>query len=87
MGIEDVETLKHIFSGSNIFALITRYMSPFRHCLFIKAYLRQWNEDKKLNTDTFVLGNYTQALEILEQKTAVLKSLEYQGITADNIKQ
>ena len=87
MGIEDVETLERVFSGSNILAPITRYMSPFRRRLFIEAYLRQWDEDKKLNTGTFILGNYTQALEILEQETAVIKSLEYQGITNDDIKQ
>ena len=86
MGIEDVETLERVFSGSNILAPITCYMSPFRRRLFIEAYLRQWDEDKKLNTGTFILGNYTQALEILEQETAVLKSLEYQGITHDDIK-
>ena len=87
MGIEDVETLERVFSGSNALAPITRYMSPFRRRLFIEAYLRQWDEDKKLNTGTFILGNYTQALEIVEQETAALKSLEDQGITVDDIKQ
>lgn len=87
ISIKDVETLKYVFSGMNILAPIVRYMSPFRCHLYIEAYLCQLDEDKYLNIGTFILSNYTQASEILEQETAVLKSLEYQGITAASIKE
>ncbi|KIP01438.1 hypothetical protein PHLGIDRAFT_38684, partial [Phlebiopsis gigantea 11061_1 CR5-6] len=48
MGIEDVETLERVFSGSNALAPIIRYMSAYRRRLYIEAYFRQWDEDKSL---------------------------------------
>ncbi|KIP01279.1 hypothetical protein PHLGIDRAFT_123493 [Phlebiopsis gigantea 11061_1 CR5-6] len=84
-GIKDVETLEKDFSGSNAPASITCYMSAYRRHLYIEAYFRQWEEDKYLNTSTFSLNNYVKALDVIEQETAIIKSLKYQNLTAANI--
>ncbi|KAI0346613.1 hypothetical protein BDW22DRAFT_1462444 [Trametopsis cervina] len=72
-GLEDLETMERIFSASNQLASVTRYASPYRRRLFMEAYFRQWDEDKTLNTGTFILSNYKQALEILEHDGEVLR--------------
>lgn len=71
--LEDLETLKRIFSTTNQLATITRYASPFRRCLYIEAFLKQWDEDKYLNTGTFILNNYKQAIQIIQRNTTALQ--------------
>lgn len=85
MGIEDVESLERVFGGLNQLAPIVRYSSAYRRRLWIETYFKQWDEDKDINTGTFLLNNYTQALEIIDQETAALHSLEYEGITMEEI--
>ncbi|KAI0683926.1 hypothetical protein BC835DRAFT_1294591 [Cytidiella melzeri] len=81
-GLEDLETMERIFSASNQLASVTRYASPYRRRLFIEAYFRQWDEDKSLNTGTFILSNYRQALEVIEHDGEVLReAMESLGIT------
>ncbi|KAI0684138.1 hypothetical protein BC835DRAFT_1293887 [Cytidiella melzeri] len=85
-GLEDLETMERIFSASNQLASVTRYASPYRRRLFIEAYFRQWDEDKSLNTGTFILSNYRQALEIVEHDAEVLReAMESLGITEANM--
>ncbi|KAI0699449.1 hypothetical protein BC835DRAFT_1405155 [Cytidiella melzeri] len=81
-GLEDLETMERIFSASNQLASVTRYASPYQRRLFIEAYFRQWDEDKSLNTGTFILSNYRQALEVIEHDGEVLReAMESLGIT------
>lgn len=87
MGIEDVETLERVFSGSNHLAPVVRYMSAYRRRLYIEAYLKQWDEDKLVNTGIFILNNYTQSLDIIAQETAALASLKFQGISEEELAQ
>ncbi|KAI0689796.1 hypothetical protein BC835DRAFT_1437947 [Cytidiella melzeri] len=72
-GLEDLETMEQIFSAPNQLASVTRYASPYRQRLFIEAYFRQWDEDKSLNTGTFILSNYRQALAVIEHNSEVLR--------------
>lgn len=65
--LEDLETMERLFSITNALASITRYASAYRRRLFIKAYLTQIDEDKHLNSGTFMLNNYKQALDILDR--------------------
>ncbi|KAK7678110.1 hypothetical protein QCA50_018903 [Cerrena zonata] len=58
VGLEDFETLEHIFSLSNQLTTITHYASRYRHRLLIDSYFCQWDEDKYLNLGTFILNNY-----------------------------
>ncbi len=64
-GLEDFETLERIFSASNQLASVTRYATPFRRHQLIDDYFRQWDAEKYANTGTFLLNNYTQALDII----------------------
>lgn len=85
MGIEDVESLERVFGGSNQLAPIVWYSSAYRRRLFIETYFKQWDEDKDINVGTFLLNNYMQALEIIEQEPKALASLEYEGITLEEV--
>lgn len=88
MGIEDVETLERVFSGSNALASVTRFASAYRRRLLIETYFKQWDEDKYLNTGVFLLNNYMQALEIIEQNTsAVEQAMREFGVTADTLEE
>ena len=73
MGLEDFETMERIFSFSNALASIVRYASPYRRRIFIDFFLRQWDDDKYLNSGTFILNNYTQALKILDEDVRALE--------------
>lgn len=50
-------------------------MSAYRRRLYIEAYFQQWDEDKYLNTGTFILNNYRQALGILEHDAHALREV------------
>ncbi|KAI0338442.1 hypothetical protein BDW22DRAFT_1337893, partial [Trametopsis cervina] len=72
-GLEDLETMERIFAQTNMLASVTRYASPYRRRLFIEAYLRQLDEDKYLNSGTFILNNYKQAIDIIENDGTALE--------------
>ncbi|KAI0072741.1 hypothetical protein K474DRAFT_1604536 [Panus rudis PR-1116 ss-1] len=76
IGLEDLETLERIFSASNNLASITRYASPYRRRQMIHFYFRQWDEEKYLNTGSFILNNYVQALAVLETDRDALATLK-----------
>jgi len=65
MGIEDLETLKRIFSSSNQLASVIRYASAFRRRVFIDMFFKQWDEEKYQNLGTMLYNNYVQALDII----------------------
>ena len=46
MGLEDLEGMEHIFSGSNQLASVVRYASAYHRRQFIDLYLQQWDADK-----------------------------------------
>ncbi|KAH9846929.1 hypothetical protein C2E23DRAFT_872057 [Lenzites betulinus] len=84
-GIEDLGTMERVFSASNQLASVVRYASRYHRHALIDMYFKQWDEDKYLNIGTMLLGNYRQALKILEEDTkAVEDALEVlQCSTAD----
>ncbi|KAF9490629.1 hypothetical protein BDN71DRAFT_1511118 [Pleurotus eryngii] len=73
MGLEDLETLEHVFSLSNQLAAVVCYSSAFQRRLAINAFFQQWDEDKYLNLGTMILNNYKQALWILNEESIVLE--------------
>ncbi|GBE88964.1 hypothetical protein SCP_1403720 [Sparassis crispa] len=73
MGLEDLETMERIFSGSNNLALITRYASAFRHHVFIDTYFQQWDTKKYTNLSMMLYNNYVQALKIINAETPALE--------------
>ncbi|KAI0083028.1 hypothetical protein BDY19DRAFT_987985 [Irpex rosettiformis] len=85
-GLEDLETMERIFSITNGLASVTRYASPYRRRLFIEAFLRQIDEDKYLNTGTFILNNYKQALSIVHDDASRLaEAMDSLGITEEDL--
>lgn len=73
IGLDDLETMERIFSGSNALAALLRFASAYPRGLFITTYFGQWDEDKYANLGTFILNNYLQALEILDRDPAALE--------------
>ncbi|KIJ27532.1 hypothetical protein M422DRAFT_190911 [Sphaerobolus stellatus SS14] len=76
-GLEDGEVCERIFSQSNKIARCTRHATRYHRRQFIDMYFRQWDLDKYENLATFMLKNYQQALETIEDMTiriAVLTS-------------
>jgi hypothetical protein len=73
MGLEDLETLERVFSASNILAGVTRYMSKYRRRVFIDLFFQQWDADKYENLGKMLLGNYRQALQIIEDEEPALE--------------
>ena len=86
MGIEDAEGLERVFSGSNKLAPIIRYASPYRRMLLIEEYFKQWDAEKYANLGSFLLNNYVQALETVEQESAALaQAAAEQGVTEERM--
>lgn len=86
VGLEDFETLERIFSASNALASIIRFASPYRRRLLIDAFFRQWDTDKYANLGTFILHNYVQALDTLENDTrALAESMQSYNVSHEDM--
>ncbi|KDR81011.1 hypothetical protein GALMADRAFT_241624 [Galerina marginata CBS 339.88] len=73
MGLEDLEGMERIFSGSNQLANVLRYATAYRRRLLIDLYVRQWDEDKYENLGIFIFNNYVQALKIIKEDSYALE--------------
>ncbi|KAH9920365.1 uncharacterized protein B0H18DRAFT_881127 [Fomitopsis serialis] len=88
MGIEDLETLEHVFSASNQLASITRYSSPYHRRLAIEQYFQQWDAEKYANLSVMIYNNYVQALNIIETDTLALnEAMSSMHVTVDMLRQ
>ena len=87
LGLEDLETLERIFSGSNTLASITRYTSRYRRHALTALYFRQWDHEKYSNIAQMLYNNYVQALNIVETQQAALDdALGELGITISDLR-
>ena len=85
-GIEDAETMERGFSGSNAVAAITRFASIFRRQLAIETYFKHADEEKYMHSGRFILDNYAQALDIIDDDTPLVDAaLVSLGIKEDEI--
>ncbi|KAI0059962.1 hypothetical protein BV25DRAFT_1918089 [Artomyces pyxidatus] len=75
-GLEDIETCERVFSSFNGLAVITRYAAPFHRHQAIDMYARQWDEDKYQELGTFLLGNYRQIQQILDEMPDAIAELQ-----------
>ena len=73
MGLEDLETMERIFSASNQLASVTRYASPYRRRVLIAMFFEQWDAEKYSNIGLMLYNNYRQALQIIDEKTPMLR--------------
>jgi hypothetical protein len=86
MGLEDLETMEHIFSASNEVAGVTRYATAFWRRLFIDMHFQQWDDEKYRNLATMILNNYRQALKIIDEDQAILdETLNARNISAEDL--
>ena len=65
LGLEDLETLEHIFRTSNTIAAVMCYSTAFHHHVYIDQFCQQWDDDKYLNLTNMIYGNYHQPLDII----------------------
>ena len=68
MGLENLEEMDQIFSGSNQLASVVWYASAYCHQQLINLYLQQWDADKYENLVTWLYNNYVQATKIITKK-------------------
>ena len=54
MGLEDLETLKWVFSSSNALVVVTQYASAYWQWMYIEMHFKQWDEDKYSNLATML---------------------------------
>jgi Kyakuja-Dileera-Zisupton transposase len=73
MGLEDLDGMERIFSGSNQLASVVRYASAYCRRQFINLYLQQWDADKYENLVTWLYNNYVQATKIIDEETLALE--------------
>ncbi|KAI0712638.1 hypothetical protein C8Q76DRAFT_769169 [Earliella scabrosa] len=73
MGLEDLETMERIFSNSNQLASVIRYASPYRRRALIALFFEHWDEERHASLAQMLYNNYRQALEIITDKTPVLR--------------
>ncbi|OSD07636.1 hypothetical protein PYCCODRAFT_1359298 [Trametes coccinea BRFM310] len=73
MGLEDLEVLERIFSGSNHLAPVVRYASRYRRWVLIDQYFQQWDQEKYANIGLMLFNNLSQALDIVRTQSPVLE--------------
>ncbi|KAI0739797.1 hypothetical protein C8Q80DRAFT_1222084 [Daedaleopsis nitida] len=86
IGIEDLETMERIFSGSNKLAPVTRYASAYCRHLLIDLYYRQWDHEKYSNIGLMLHNNYRQALDIIKQAPVLETMLNELGMTLEQMR-
>lgn len=86
MGLEDLETLECIFSGSNHLMTVTCYATAYRLLLLIDEYFKDWDEEKYANLSQFIYNNFQQAYMVIQDNTSPLRqSMASLNITNDNL--
>jgi len=73
MGLEDLEGMERIFSGSNQLASVTRYSTAYRRRVIIDQYFQNWDAEKYRNLGQWLYSNYVQALKILKEESYALE--------------
>lgn len=72
IGLEDLETLERVFSGSNNLAAITRYATPYHRHVFIAEYFQHWDDQKYANLSQYIYDNLVQAADVIDSESVPL---------------
>ncbi|KAI1782950.1 hypothetical protein LXA43DRAFT_904545, partial [Ganoderma leucocontextum] len=87
MGLEDFETMEHIFSLSNQLAGVIRYTSAYRRRALIQMYFQRWDEERYQSLGKFIYDNFIQAREIIDTKEPLVQeSLLALSLTVEDLK-
>ncbi|KAG2343823.1 hypothetical protein BDR05DRAFT_999730 [Suillus weaverae] len=76
LGLEDLETCKHIFASSNSAAILIQHVSYFHWMQFLDLHFDQWDMDQYSDLGAFLYNNYVQALQIIETNTPILEEFK-----------
>lgn len=66
VGLEDFETCERVFSESNDVARTIRFVTYYHWRQFIDMHFRHWDDVKYAELSKFIVGNYSQALQLIE---------------------
>ncbi|KAK7451705.1 hypothetical protein VKT23_012384 [Stygiomarasmius scandens] len=87
MGLQDLETMEHLFSASNQLATITRYATAYRRRVLIDIFCQQWDQEKYQNLATMLHNDYVQALSTIEKDGQELaEGLRVLNLTEEDLK-
>ncbi|OCH84197.1 hypothetical protein OBBRIDRAFT_742013 [Obba rivulosa] len=75
VGKEDFEGCKRCFSEFNALASGTRLASAFHRHQAIEQFFGFWSEQKHIESGSFILNNYKQALKIIKNDGEILSAL------------
>ncbi|KAG1851168.1 hypothetical protein F4604DRAFT_1934181 [Suillus subluteus] len=85
-GLEDLETMERVFSSTNASARIIRYATRYHWKQALNMQFSQWDMDKYQELSKFLLNNYRQALNTInEYSPVVTKMTQSLGIDEDTI--
>ncbi|KAG1870301.1 hypothetical protein F4604DRAFT_1881242 [Suillus subluteus] len=85
-GLEDLETMERVFSSTNASARIIRYATRYHWKQALDMQFSQWDMDKYQELSKFLLNNYRQALNTInEYSPVVTKMTQSLGIDEDTI--
>ncbi|KAG0702024.1 hypothetical protein DFH29DRAFT_999672 [Suillus ampliporus] len=73
-GIEDLETMEHVFSSSNSVSRSVRYASKFHWAQSIDLHFQQWDDNKYVELSKFILNNYQQVLSIISEFSGAISN-------------
>ncbi|KAG1794598.1 uncharacterized protein HD556DRAFT_1431927 [Suillus plorans] len=84
--LEDLETMERVFSSTNASARIIRYATRYHWKQALDMQFSQWDMDKYQELSKFLLNNYRQALNIInEYSPVVTKMTQSLSINEDTI--
>ncbi|KAJ7853198.1 hypothetical protein B0H13DRAFT_1643142 [Mycena leptocephala] len=86
LGLEDLEGCERFFSKSNALSRSTRYASVFHRRQSIATYLAHVdNFETYANLSKFLVNNYRQALDILDQEDSLHFAMGQAGISGTEV--
>ncbi|KAG1761272.1 hypothetical protein EDD22DRAFT_954188 [Suillus occidentalis] len=78
-GLEDLETMEHVFSASNAVAHTMHYATQA-----LNLHFQQWDDDKYQELSKFLMNNYVQAQGLIDEYTDAVASLSSSLGLAEN---
>ncbi|KAH9849711.1 hypothetical protein C2E23DRAFT_736739 [Lenzites betulinus] len=75
-GLEDLEGLERVFSGSNPVARLIRYASKYHWMQALDLHFRHWDEEKYAELSMFLYNNVRQSLTIIRDYSIDVKHLQ-----------
>ncbi|KAI0671594.1 hypothetical protein C8Q78DRAFT_1019556 [Trametes maxima] len=75
-GLEDLEGLERVFSGSNAVARLIRYASRYHWTQALDLHFRHWDDEKYCELSKFLYNNARQALTLIHDYSGDVKQLQ-----------